>query len=134
MRIKINGEIHQIEDHFDAYPGVVFIHTNLGEFYIAEDAETAGQAARKRWADMARDDPEEFTCLVGTDTLVSWALGQRAGPGTAKVESLNAWLDVISQYPEEEFATFDGSEQEVERVGRLVEEIGFTPTVAYQAN
>lgn len=102
-------------------------------FILFPDRETAGRAARQRWADMAAHDPEEFACLVGKENLVKWALGQWAGPGSTQVQSLEEWLDLHLDVPEEEFASYDGEEREIDGVSpALVEELGFTPTVAYR--
>ena len=105
------------------------------EYIVAESAEVAGQAARARWAEMAEHDPAEFRCMVGDQALIAWALGQPAGPGSTKVTSLDAWLDLHLDTPEEEFAGYDGEHCDVERVGsELADELGFVPTVAYRTN
>jgi len=135
-RIKINGEIYQITEtwHMD-YEGLHQIVTEEGEeFILAKDSEAAGKAARERWEDMAKHDPAEFTCLVGEQTLVAWALVNPAGPGSSKVCSLDEWLDLWLDTPEEEWAGYDHGERQVERVGKLTKELGFTPTVAYRCN
>ena len=82
------------------------------EYHIFEDSEKAGQEARKYWEDLAWNDPEEFTCLVGEKTLVQWGLGQSAGPGTSQVNSLEEWLDLWIDTPEEYWASYDGQERE----------------------
>jgi len=81
------------------------------EYVIFENSEMAGEAAREYWENLAQDDPDEFACLVGKDTLVQWALGQSAGPGSTAVNSLEEWLDLWLTHPEEHFATYDGTEQ-----------------------
>jgi hypothetical protein len=120
--------------------------TNLGKGYIVtmdcgreymvfEDADEAGKAARAYWADMAANDPEEFACMVGQKTLVAWALGQYAGPGSSQVRSLEEWLDLHLDVPEEHFASYDSQECGVDNVSiDIVEDMGFTPTVAYRHN
>jgi hypothetical protein len=103
------------------------INFNGNEYIIFESVEEAGQAARAYWESMAEDDPQEFTAMVGEFTLVSWASGQYAGPGSAQVTSLNDWLDLWLDTPEEHFARYDGEEIEVERISpRLADELGFT--------
>ncbi len=59
---------------------------------------------------MAENDSKEFVCMVGEETLVAWALGQYAGPGSTHVQSLNEWLDLWLNTPEEHFASYDSCE------------------------
>jgi hypothetical protein len=135
-RIKIDGEIYHVTDvHATDSKSVCVIDTEEGEeFYIAKDNEEAGFATADYWRDMAENDPEEFTCIVGKETLVSWCLNNPAGPGGEKVSSMEEWFELTSEYPEEHFASYDGIEREVTKCGHIEEEIGFTPTVAYRCN
>lgn len=135
-RIRIGGELfHVTNTRAVGWGGINEIETEEGEaFILSEDSDTAGEAAKERWADMASNDPTEFAEMVGKETLVAWALGQWAGPGSSLVQSLAEWLDLIATAPEEEWAGYDGEEREVDRVGKLAEEIGFVPTVAYRSN
>lgn len=65
----------------------------------------------------------------------AWALGNPAGPGSTQVESLEEWLDLWLDTPEEEFASYDGEEVEASEADEeLIEELGFTPAVAYRHN
>lgn len=132
-RIRIDGELYTIDE---VYTGgyLPLVRTDGGEFYLAEDSESAGRAARERWQDTMREDPAEFRTIVGDETLIRWSLGQSAGPGNAQVSSLSEWLDLWLDTPEEEFASYDGDERRVQRVGYLRDELGFVPTVAYRAN
>ena len=82
------------------------------EYYIFRDREQAGEAAREYWEDLAQDDPREFACLVGEETLISWGLGNYAGPGSTHVKSLTDWLDLWLDTPEEQFASYDSQERE----------------------
>jgi hypothetical protein len=105
------------------------------EWTVFKDSDDAGQDAREYWANMARNDPAEFALMVGESTLVSWGLGQPAGPGSYKVRSLSAWLDLWLDTPEDHHARYDGEERTVDHIGEdLCEEVGFTPTVAYRVN
>lgn len=93
--------------------GLQHITTEDGqEFYIFESSEAAGEAAREYWEDMADNDKEEFTCLVGSENLIEWALGNAAGPGYSKVNSLEDWFELWEDVPEEQFASYDGTERE----------------------
>ena len=114
--IKIDGETYEIAKVHD-YGYLPAVELDDGtEWYLAENSETAGAAARKYWEDMANDDPAEFTCIVGEKVLVAWALGQWAGPGSQGAKSLDGWLDLCAQYPEEHFASYDGVEVMVEAI------------------
>jgi len=109
--------------------------TDEGDFIVSSSRESAGAAARERWQEMAENDPEEFRMMVGDESLVRWALGQSAGPGTSQVNSLGEWLDLHLEVPEEEWAGYDGTERDVERVSSdIVAELGYAPTVAYRCN
>lgn len=133
--ITIDGETFEPDDVREGGEGVAWITVGRREFYVALDSETAGHEARRRWAEMAEDDPLEFEMMVGAATLVQWALGRSAGPGTSKVRSLSEWLDLWVDTPAEQFASYDGEERTIERVGfELAERLGFIPTVAYRQN
>lgn len=133
MKIKIDDEWHEIDEvHHYGHP---MIEIGSLEFYVFEDTEAAGKAARKHWEDMAKNDHKEFACLLGEETLIQWGLGQYAGPGYTQVKSLNDWLDLWLDTPEEHFASYDGNECTVNEVDEEAEaEIGFKPTVAYRHN
>jgi len=133
MFIKIEGEVLEV---YRVYEGgyLPMVETDGGDFHLAEDHDAAGNAAKEYWSDMAAYDPEEFACIVGKETLISWAMGQLAGPGTAKVRSLSQWLDVVADHPEEEFAGYDHNERSVDRCGTLANDLGFMPTLAYRHN
>lgn len=135
MKIKIDGQWYEVEKCLGA-TGYNLIETDTGEeFYLFESAEEAGKEARKYYEEMAQDDPEEFACIVGEETLIQWGLGNYAGPGTSQVSSLEEWLDLWLDTPEEMWASYDGEEKEVEVCGKLLsEELGFIPTVAYRHN
>jgi hypothetical protein len=134
MLIKIDGTLYHVTEINDGY--LPMIETEEGEeFYLAESSETAGEVARGYWKEMAEDDPKEFACIVGEKTLIQWGLGQWAGPGSTQVQSLEEWLDLWLDTPEETWASYDGTEREVTRVGKeIIEELGFVPTVAYRHN
>jgi len=82
------------------------------EYYIATDSEDAGKAAKKYWEEMARSDPVELRAMIGDEVLVKWALGESAGPGTTAVNSLEEWFDLWLNVPEEQWASYDGTENE----------------------
>lgn len=138
--IVIDGESYILETirSLGFQAEMVEISPSVGHspsFIVSEDQETAGQAARERWAEMAEHDPSEFACIVGEQTLVAWALGQPAGPGTSQVTSLSEWLDLWLDTPEEEWAGWDHAEREPSEVGpALRDELGFWPGVAYRSN
>lgn len=131
MRIRIDGELYHVKDIFNGS----YVDTVEGpQFYLAEDSEAAGKAAREYWEDMADNDPKEFTCIVGEEALIQWGLGRSASPGSVGVSSLTEWLDLWLDHPEEHWASDDSTERTVERCGKLADDLGFMPTVAYRAN
>ena len=100
------------------------------EFYLSESSEKAGEQAREYWEDMAMNDPQEFTCIVGEETLIQWGFGNYAGPGSTAVQSLEEWLDLHLDAPEEHFASYDGQEREF----KCKHPDWAKYTVAYQSN
>ena len=111
-KIVIENEVCDIvEFYFDSYLPMITLEDKR-EYYIAASSEHAGKAARKYWEDMAHNDPSEFTCIIGEDTLIKWALGQNASPGAVSVSSLEEWLDLHLDIPEETFGGWDGTEQD----------------------
>ena len=96
----------------DGYGTTLEFDDEPGEWYIFETHEEAGQAARKYWEDLANDDPAEFRAIVGDEALIGWSLGQSRAVGATAVSSLNEWLDLWLDVPEEEFARYDGNEWE----------------------
>jgi hypothetical protein len=135
----VDGEIIEIGRVTQHGHGGVEV-TEMGcsrTWMLFPDSDTAGTAARDYYAELAQSDPEYFRTLVGSDTLSRWALGQSAGPGSAQVCSLSDWLDLYLSRPEEHFANYDGTECEIESdsvTAEGIEEIGFTPGVAYRTN
>ena len=115
--------------------GGVEISTDSGDYIVFESQEAAGKAARAYWADMASNSPTEFAEMVGKDTLVAWAMGQSAGPGSTQVSSLEEWLDLYLNVPEEHFAGYNGEECDVGALtGDTEDDIGFDPAVAYRTS
>ena len=100
------------------------------EIYLFKDEEEAGQFARDYWEEyIDGESSEEIVCMLGAETLVSWALGKLAGPGSVKVRNLEEWLDLYLEAPDEHF---ESGPFEVEAIGEnIVEKLGFKPTVAY---
>jgi hypothetical protein len=135
LALIIDGEKVTVEDVHE-YGYLPVVDTDDGaEYYLAESSAAAGEIARDYWREMAENDPSEFRCMVGDDTLIAWALGQYAGPGTRQVSSLDEWLDLWLDTPEEQWSSYDGEETEIEAASpALIEALGFTPTVAYRHN
>ena len=96
---------------------------------LFETREDAGQYVRQYWEDYIEcESSEEVIAILGAETLISWALGRSAGPGSVKVNSLKEWLDLHVDVPEEHFE----EEYQVEAIGEnLVEILGFKPEVAF---
>jgi len=99
------------------------------ELHLFKDEEQAGEYARDYWKDFIEDDRASAIEILGAETLMAWALGDPAGPGTSKVNSLEEWLDLYLDAPDEHFEL---GPFEIEAIGEnLVEKLGFRPTVAY---
>ena len=96
---------------------------------LFKSSQDAGKFVRDYWEDFVnQESPEEIICMLGAETLISWALGRSAGPGSTKVNSLNEWLDLYLNTPEEHFE----EEYSIEAIGKnLVEILGFKPTIAF---
>lgn len=144
--IVIDGENYHV-DAINVWEGEDLIqiavscdHDEDMEFILAPDAETAGKTSRQRWADMVENDPAEFRAMVGDENILRWAMGQSAGPGSVHVTSLEAWLDLHINTPEEEWACYDGAERDVEGMSSdlaetLIDETGTKGyEVAYRCN
>jgi len=122
--IIINDEYLRVEKIHN-YGWTMLELEDKTEWYFFEDHDAAGEAAREYWADMAENDPSEFACIVGEQTLIAWALNQSAGPGSVQVHNLEEWLDLWLNTPEEQWASYDG--EEIEGVclsPRLCESLG----------
>ena len=99
------------------------------ELHLFKDEEEAGEYARDYWKDFIEGDPDTAVEILGAKTLIAWALGQFAGPGTTQVRSLEEWLDLYLDAPDEHF---EYGPYDIEAIGEnLVEILGFKPTVAY---
>lgn len=163
MKVIIDGELEDVSSVFiHGYLPMVSIGNR--DYYLAEDEESAGKAARKYWEDMANDDKKEFVAIIGEERLLQWAMNEGDAYGCS---SLNDFLDLVETVPEEEFAGYDGNpleasttlgdaknvddfinevtdpgdspveDQMVElenELEELAEELGFEPTVAYRHN
>ena len=133
--IWIDGERHEIVDIFNGGPLLLAVLDDRSEWYLAESSESAGEAAREYWQDLADNDSAEFACLVGEQTLVEWALGRYAGPGYTKVSSLEEWLDLWLDTPEEEWASYDGEEHNYTASQCTADGLGISATgAAYRHN
>ena len=127
-RIEVD-EVRQI--HPEEGSGAI-VEEGSREWYVFDSFESAGSFARKHWADMPAS---ELRCIIGDEVLVAWALGEWAGPGSTQVRSLGEWFDLHKDAPEETLASYDGESCDVDSVTpALVEELGFTPVVAYRIN
>ena len=99
------------------------------ELSVFKEEEDAGQIARDYWEELIRDDKEHAVEVLGADTLIAWALGEEAGPGTSKVKSLNEWLDLYLESPDEHY---DIGPFHIEAIGEnIVEYLGYKPAIAY---
>jgi hypothetical protein len=130
---NIDGEVVEVEVKDFGYQ---MITSGSREWYIFQNEEEAGKEAREYYKDMAENDAEEFICMVGEETLVKWCLGEYAGPGLTQVTSLEAWLDLWLDNPEEQWAGYDGITLEGTISNDLKEELGFdsNKVIFYRSN
>ena len=131
--IVIDNEVLEVTDVNDNYIEI----ENGTEYIIFKDQGSAGESARDYWEDMAKNDKSEFVCMVGEETLIDWCLSNLAGPGSTKVSSLEDWLDLWLDIPEEHFASYDGEEIGDIRFNKnLSNELGFdySNAVIYRVN
>ena len=142
--IKLNDQMHtkfftvaegDCRSHSDTH-GEVSIQSDTQswptEVYLFRSREDAGQYVRDYWEDFVNhESPDEIVAMMGAETLISWALGRLAGPGTIKVKSLEEWLDLYLDVPEKHFE----EEFDVDAIGEnIVEILGFKPAVAFWNN
>ena len=121
--VNIDGEVLDVDVYSYEY---AMVSSGNREWYVFQDTEQAGEEAREYWENMARYDQAEFACLIGESTLIEWALGNYAGPGSTKVTSLKEWLDLWLNTPEEQWALYDGIELEGTVSKEVMEELGFS--------
>ena len=120
--VNIDGRTLNVKVYAGNQPMVI---NHDKEWYVFQSSRSAGKAAREYWEDMAKEDSVEFVYIVGQHTLVQWALGNYAGPGTTKVTSLNKWLDLWLDIPEKQWARYDGNEIEGVLSKEAMIELGF---------
>lgn len=124
MLLKVGGETIPVTDASQREPQEV---TSGGYTYaIFRSSEEAGKAAEAYWRDMAKNDKEEFRFIVGEENLLAWALGEKAGPGAARVTSLEEWFALWKKAPEEQWAIHDGEERHGFINAALSEELGWS--------
>lgn len=109
--IVIDGNVVEVKE-INNYGYGTDIETDSGSYKLFESRDDAEEAAEQYYRDMAENDKEEFITLVGAENLVEWCLGNWAGPGSEKCRSLEEWFDTISNYPEEVFGSYNGTEYE----------------------
>jgi len=120
--VKIGDEVLDVEVQTGGY---TMVSTGNHDWYVFQDEEHAGEEARSYWEYMANNDKDEFACMVGSETLIDWALGNYAGPGYTKVKSLSEWLDLWLDTPEEQWGTYDGCAEYGTVSKEVMEELGF---------
>ena len=137
MKIKLNNEWLEVTNINNyGYLPTLELEDNT-EWYVAESSEHAGEKTKEYWQEMINNDPKEFTCMVGEDALIAWALGKNYAVGNVGCNSLDEWLDLTTEYPEEQWAAYDGEEIDLssnDSDNELQLELDFIPTVAYRWN
>lgn len=110
-KIKIGNDTLVVHDVRDC-GGYAHIDTDDGEYYVFATREHAEEITKEYWLDMAENAPKEFACIVGSDTLIAWALG-RSSSGASCLED---WLDLVGNEAECHLASYDGEERDVELI------------------
>jgi hypothetical protein len=140
MKIKMSDRHGVIEEwnvkshYYDMeFPVVICVNGDEeAEFILARHDEHAGELAKLHWLYMAMSDPREFAEIIGIETMVSWLLGDWAGPGNEHARSFEEWLnDVVSRYPAETLSVDDMARTVFENE-ELEAEVGFMPRLAYR--
>ena len=131
MKLKIDGEEYE-DFKIETYSDLPILISGKKEYYLAESTEAAGKIVRQRWVDMQQNNKKEFLCMIGEERLVQWGCDESDSFG---ISSFNDFLDAVENVPNEELASYDSEECEVtEADEEAIEELGFTPTVAYRHN
>ena len=113
MLMWLDNELVEVLNYHDNGFGGYFMECDNGcDYNVFPDRETAEKATSEYWRDMCENDKEEFKCLVGVESLIAWAMGESAGPGYNKYNSLEEWFDGAEDYPEELWAPYDNEEIE----------------------
>lgn len=141
------GNWTQIEGFFTRTP--VREMDEKHTYTLFSDAEEAGRQVRLHYEEEMDNNQEEFaTFTIGLDSLISMARGNSAYIGEiGSFKNLEEWLDWNKENPENFFAKEDRQTcsieihpKDLQKVvqairesfwDKLVEEIGFEPTVAY---
>jgi hypothetical protein len=130
-QITIDGEVYDVFKVKPSlsYGGLPAVECYGVQFYIARDSEHAGEAVKQYYRDMICDSPDEFKCIIGTETLISWGMGLWAGVA----RNLEGWLSVMARIPERHWGTHDLTEYEITQVSQdIVDDLGWVPSVAYR--
>ncbi|RLG43286.1 MAG: hypothetical protein DRN81_06840 [Thermoproteota archaeon] len=132
LLIEINGKVETVTDVKDDN----FLVIKEKEYYIFQDSEAAGEAAREYWTELAESDPEELAFIVGEKALIAWGLGREYAVGSIGVSSLEDWLNLWEDVPEEHFASYDGLEVAARINKKLQRELFFDSgeVVVYRAD
>ena len=123
-----------VEMELDNYSDYQYKGSNGNEYCIFKNSEIAGKAAREYWEDMAKNDLKEFLCIIGEKALIAWGLGQYYAVGSTAVNSLEGWLDLSLDHPEEHFASYDGEEIEIFQMNKNMQQEFGSSCVAYRSN
>ena len=135
IAIKVNEEVHTIYVNPDEFYGDNCVELEIegsysSLFYLFEGDDAAGDYCVENQRTLIEDDPEGAIDLIGAETLIQWALGNLAGPGSIKVNSLDEWLELFRDLPLE--GPFEEGPHQIVAVSPEIEEhLGFAPTIAY---
>ena len=119
IRVKIEDELMTVVDVCGyGFGDLQMVEMDNGEEYYIANLGDAEKAVYDYWKDMARNDKREFTCIIGEERLVQWALGESDSFG---IDSLEEFCKINADYCEETLATYDSNAREVKKIGHLID-------------
>lgn len=123
--LAIDDVVNTVVDYYQ-FSNTTMLELDDGtEWYVFEEPEEAGAAARKYWEDLADNDPKEFAAVVGEEALIAWGREQNYAPGCVGVSSLEEWFDLVENTPEDLWGSYDGTESVCRINKAMMRELGF---------
>jgi len=115
-----------------ASPDLAWGEAADGSQFLFGTLAAAQKAAGFYYRRLMDSDPELFCSLVGFGCVLNWAQGKPATPGDVECATLEDWLVLSENYPEECFGTENGETLHVTHCDdELRDALGFIPEVAY---
>ncbi len=137
MILKVDGDEYEVDDV--SVGGLLPMLSTTGphEFYIAQDSDQAGEAAKALWQERIDSEPDEFVTMIGAERLIKWAMGQSDEFG---MSSLRDFLSSVANNPAEELASYDSNESDASISKAIADKLqipcknGWAEVLAYRVN